>query len=364
MARPQSIWRRPAGTGHWYTTKGKKKVIVADRSKTKKEAWEIYCANYTAPPPKQILVKLVLNRFLDHCQKNQAANTYKWYRRFLVSFSGRISDGLTVVRLKKYQVQEWLDYEDEWQDNTKNGAVRALKAALNWAADMELIEANPVARFKAPRRTGRELWLDDAEFKRLVGFIDDSFADYLTFGFETGARPQEIRILSARHFDGEKFTIGRKDAKGKKHARVIYCNERIQKLVKALAKLNPEGPLFTNQDGGAWTPNAVRSRFKRRAKKKGQPAIGLAIKMGMPGLCAYTMRHSFCTNALIRGLDVLTVAQLMGHQDATMVMRVYQHLAKNHAYLLKAANQATAANVPIAVQIAAGGFDTVPVVPV
>lgn len=361
MARPQSIWRRPAGTGHWYTSRGAKKVLIADKAMTKKEAWAIYCATYSTPPANQILVRAVLDRFLDWTKKNRAIATYKWYRRFLTSFARSIQGGLMVAKLKKYMVTEWLDAEDEWQDNTKNAAVRALKGALNWAFDQEMIDANPIARYKAPSRSGRELWLNDAEFKRLLALVNDEFADYLTFAFETGARPQETRILAAKHFDGTKFTLDRKDSKGKKDKRVIYCNERMQKLVAGLVRLYPEGPIFRNADGGPWKPNAVRSRFKRGAKKKGQPPIGLAVKMEMPGLCAYTMRHSFCTNALIRGVDVLTVAQLMGHKDATMVMRVYQHLAKNHAYLLQAANQATA-SASIGLPLESTGFGTAPTV--
>lgn len=349
MSRPNAIWRRKNKQGepsHWYTTRGKKKILVADREKSKQEAWEIYCASYSAPDAKLVSVKLILNRFLAHTHKNRAIATYKWYRRLLKSFAGTITDRLAVVRLKRYQVQEWLDGEDEWADNTKNAAVRALKAALNWGVDMELIVSNPITRFKAPRRTGRELWLDPEQFKRLVASVlDDEFKQYLTFAFQTGARPQETRIVAAKHFDGSKLTIPRVDAKGKRHPRIIYLNPAMQKLVAGLAELYPHGPLFRNLDGQPWKSSAVRCRFNRT--KKGQPASGLAQRMGMSGLCAYTMRHSFCTNALIRGVDVLTVAQLMGHEDATMVMRVYQHLAKNHAFLLKAAATASAQTMPL-----------------
>jgi integrase len=341
MARKRNIWRRGRDQ-HWYTTLHGKQTFVADKSKSYDAAFADYCAKHTTEPPEKIQVKVVLLRFLTWCEKYRAPATFKWYESLLSDFAGTISDNLTVARLKKWQVQEWIDGIDEWSDNTKNGAIRALKGALNWALDQELISTNPIARFKAPSRSGRELWLDDKQFKQLLTYTDDAFADYLTFAFETGARPQEIRILSAQHFDGEKFTLDRKDSKGKKYARVIYLNDRMQKLVKKLCRLNPQGPIFTNRDCKPWTPNAVRCRFLRRIKKNGKKYhCGLSVKMKMPGLCAYTMRHSFCTNALIRGLDVATVAKLMGHRDATMVLRVYQHLAQNHAYLLDAAQKAT-----------------------
>jgi integrase/recombinase XerD len=341
MARRRGIWRR-GQNGHWYTKRCGKQLLVADKALAYDAAWAIYCANYTAVPPDKITVKLVLHRYLGWCKKNRANGTYIWYQGFLISFAETISHNLTIARLKKYQVQEWLDNHDEWGDTTKNAAVWALKGALNWAFDQELITSNPIARFKAPSRTGRELWLNDEQFDELLTHVDDSFAEYLAFAFETGARPQEIRILAAKHFDGTKFTLARKDSKGKKCPRVIYLNKEMQELVERLIRLNPDGPIFTNRDDRPWTPNAVRCRFLRRLKKNGKKYhAGLSVKMKMPGLCAYTMRHSFCTNALLRGVDVLTVAKLMGHKDATMVMRVYQHLAQNHAYLLEAAQKAT-----------------------
>jgi integrase len=341
MARKRSIWRRTRDN-HWYTTLHGKQIFIADGDVSYEDAWAIYCGRYTTPSPDKVLVKAVLNRFLGWCEANRSPATFKWYSGYLRGFASTIPNNLAVSRLKKFRVQEWIDDNDDWGDNSKNGAVRALKGSLNWALDQELITANPIARFKAPQRSGRELWLDDKQFDQLLTHVNDSFAEYLQFAFETGARPQEIKILAAKNFDGTKFTLDRKDSKGKKHVRVIYLTPRLQKLVKGLCKLNPEGPIFTNRDGRPWTPNSVRCRFLRRLKKNGKKYhAGLSVKMKMPGLCATTLRHSFCTNALIRGVDVLTVAKLMGHKDATMVMRVYNHLAQNHSYLLEAAQKAT-----------------------
>lgn len=360
MARMKNIWRRkprrPGDQPHWYTTQGRKKIKVADASKTKTEAWVIFCATFSAPPPQEILVKDVLNRYLRYIEKNHPASTHKNYRRPLVTFASRLSDRLTVIRLKNHMVQEWLDYHEEWASTTKNTAVKVLKAALNWAVDQDYILANPVARFKAPRRENRELWLDDTEFKRLLSFVTDAFADFLTFSFEVGSRPQETRILTAKHFDGEKFILTKKESKGKKRSRVIYPNARMIELVKRLIARYPTGPIFRNEDGNPWKTSAVACRFLRRNRKG--ISIGLAAKMEMPGLCAYTLRHSFCTNALIRGVSVIDVARLMGHKDATMVMRVYEHLIKEHALLQRAANQAVGlpiAIVPIASRLTAAG---------
>ncbi|OUO52275.1 hypothetical protein B5F76_07560 [Desulfovibrio sp. An276] len=40
----------------------------------------------------------------------------------------------------------------------------------------------------------------------------------------------------------------------------------------------------------------------------------------------YDLRHAFATNGLRKGLDVGTLAKIMGHVDATMILRTYQHV--------------------------------------
>jgi site-specific recombinase XerD len=92
----------------------------------------------------------------------------------------------------------------------------------------------------------------------------------------------------------------------------------------------PEGPLFRNEEGNPWTKNAINCRLQRMKKRCG-------FKL-MP----YALRHTFATEALKNGVDAVTVAQLMGHRDLTMVARVYGHLAGADDYLQESLQKATA----------------------
>ena len=81
------------------------------------------------------------------------------------------------------------------------------------------------------------------------------------------------------------------------------------------------GFVFRNTHGNKWRRNALSCRFKRLREKIGKK------------LCAYALRHSFATEGLKRGVDSLTLAQIMGHSDTTMLSRHYAHLARNPVYL-------------------------------
>ena len=109
----------------------------------------------------------------------------------------------------------------------------------------------------------------------------------------------------------------------------------------AAAKHRPY--VFLNRRNKPWNNNSIRLRIQR-----------LKIKLNLPeDLCAYLLRHAFGTNAILNGVDVATVAELMGHTSLEMVSRVYLHLADQHSHLTTAVEKATRPVVPSMQQPAA-----------
>ena len=100
-------------------------------------------------------------------------------------------------------------------------------------------------------------------------------------------------------------------------------------VTRRLALKNPEGPIFRNNSGKPWTKNALIQQCKRMTKK-----LGFHV-------CPYAIRHMFATDAIIRGVDIVTIAELMGHKSLKMLHRIYQHVRKRSDHLRKALDQAT-----------------------
>jgi len=90
--------------------------------------------------------------------------------------------------------------------------------------------------------------------------------------------------------------------------------------------------VFLNCRGKPWSSNAVRIRIEHLRKN-----LGLA-----GDLCAYLIRHAFGTNAIVNGVDVATVAELLGHTSLEMVSTTYLHLADQKTHLNDAVERATA----------------------
>lgn len=335
MKTPKPFFRKQ--TKSWYVSiDGKFHPL----GKNEKEAFEQYYVlmsdrqptGDTTPDTK---VRDLLKMFLAWCKGHRDAVTHDWYKMHLSSFEDHISPKLTLRHIKAFHVTKWLDDEyAEAGDTYKNGAVRAVMRAFNWAAKQGHILANPVKGVERPAAESRVAYLSAEQWNKFVGKIEenDPFHDFVVFLRETGCRPQEARHIEARHFDRHnqltEFPI--KESKGKKEPRVIPLNDRAMGIITRLAMKYPEGKLFRNKRGNPWKAFAITNRFTKLRKK-----------LGFKTLFAYAIRHTFITDALIRGVDAVTLACIVGHKDATMILKVYQHVKLNTGHVRAALALAT-----------------------
>ena len=61
----------------------------------------------------------------------------------------------------------------------------------------------------------------------------------------------------------------------------------------------------------------------------GRKLIPIARRAGLTNVTPHTLRHSFASWLVMKGVDLGTVQKLLGHADITMTM-VYAHLAPDH----------------------------------
>ena len=105
----------------------------------------------------------------------------------------------------------------------------------------------------------------------------------------------------------------------------IYLHSPALEIVTRLMAVRTDGKLFRNARGNPWTKYAVCNRMHRLSRATGR-------KMAL-----YDGRHGFATRKLVQGHDHLTIAELMGHRDGTMISQVYGHLDRQIDHLKKAA---------------------------
>jgi integrase len=321
------LWERKINGANYFYVKINGRQICLGRERERAEIKYAKLITKHRTPDADGTVAVLLDRYLDWLKINRAARTYDFYRDPLLSFSGHVGPRLRVCDLKKYHVQTWLDTcYPKAADNYKYNLIRAVQRPFNWAVrDMDYLESSPIVGMKKPEQTPREVCITPAQWRVLLRKIpDQQFRDLLTFLWESGARPQEARIMEAKHVQGDVVTFERINSKGKQRRRKIYLNDKALKIVQRLVRKYPAGWLFRNLNGNAWTKDSIKCRFQR---------LTLPFKVS-----AYALRHSFATRAIqSEQLSTLEIAKLMGHRDTRMLETVYEHVSDSH--LRKAARK-------------------------
>jgi integrase len=319
----------------WYVHYGTRTIRL---SPDKDEAWRLW-HELMAKPPEPDKPRLptgpdaqaveILDAFLDWCLKHRAERTYKWARENIQPFAASLPRGLKVSELRPFHVTQAMEAYPHWSNNTKHDFISAAKRAFSWAVDEELIDKSPPARVKKPSREAREMAISPDEYEKIIAAIQTpTFRDLIELSWETGMRVQELRKVEARFFDGGRIVFPPKEAKGKKYYRVVYLTPRAQEIIGRLAEAYPEGPIILNADGRPWTKNAINCVFCRLEKRVGKKYHLSAFRKG------------YATEALKAGVDVVSLARLLGHRDPSMLSKVYAQVHSDTEHMAKQANKA------------------------
>lgn len=102
--------------------------------------------------------------------------------------------------------------------------------------------------------------------------------------------------------------------------RAIPMVRKVRAVMRLLAWKNPGKYVFL--------PPKVKLRFLP-SEYFGQIFSRVAREAGMPGITLYSLRHLSASYLIMRGVDIRTVAEIMGHANISMTMR-YTHLAAAH----------------------------------
>lgn len=332
MGRRSHIWWWKARKAYYVKIAGKRIRLHEDREKAEEAYHRLKLdenVELVPPEPETSAIAAVFGLFLEWLSKNRAPETLKWYQTRLGYFLADHPD-FTCEILKPIHVQSWLDSK-KWSSGHKRGCVTALKGAFNWAVKMELLERSPIRGLEKPAAGKREEFLTKSEFEEVLShFKDQEFCDVLRFMWFTGARPQELVKIEARHVKPGHVLFPRLESKGKKRERIVFLVPEAQEIVDRLAAKNREGPIFRNRRGGPWKANNFACRFQR-----------LEEKLGVQH-CMYKIRHGFAHYALTEAkLAPEVVASLLGHSDTRQLMQTYGHMVQNAEFMGDAARKAS-----------------------
>jgi site-specific recombinase XerD len=231
----------------------------------------------------------LLDAFVVYCSEEKAPRTVRWYEDYLQDFldylktKGHGPATLPPGDITPKLVRAWADARGK----AKRARITAVKSAYRWGHAEGWITANPIAAMKRPPQSKRPAAITLKEMKAVLRKTRDKcFRELLIVSWDTGARPQELRLLRDDHLELAKHrcVISSPEAKGKKRSRIIYLTPRAERIIK---RINVGGRIFRNSRGTPWTTTAINCRFARLETR----------------LCQYMFRHAWVTRLLKNGID-------------------------------------------------------------
>ena len=241
-------------------------------------------------------------------------------------------------KITKADLLEWLTWLDSRPVSTatKNHCVSVVSSTYRFANAYYGIPNISIVlkRFKKKPDEIREMqtWTP-AEFNKFIRCEDNAVYRLLfEFLYWTGCRRGEALALRKQDYDPKTGTVyihhgvymyhqeGFKPLKNASSVRRIKLDAVLNKTVSELCKRLPDADSFLF---GILEPLGVKSvheHFKKAIAKAGVKDIRL-----------HDLRHSFATNAINHGVNIVALSKYMGHATIEQTLATYSHLLEKTA---------------------------------
>jgi integrase/recombinase XerD len=135
--------------------------------------------------------------------------------------------------------------------------------------------------------------------------------------YSAGLRLGEVTQLKINDLQLDEKRIFIHNAKGKKDRCTILSPKVIKLLEKYQAEYKPVEWLFEGQTGGKYSERSVQAIFEDARRKSNINPVATT----------HTLRHSFATHLLEKGVDLRYIQELLGHASSKTT-EIYTHITK------------------------------------
>jgi len=230
-------------------------------------------------------------------------------------FHGRLLSHISPWMVEKYKQSR---LEAGMKPATINRELACLKHMFSLAVRWGKLREHPLRKVKLLREENRvERILSEEEEARLLRAANEPLRSILVVALHTGMRRGEILTLPWSCVDFERAQITVVNAKNGR-SRKIPVNEILAQTLRG-RKPGTDGGTFVFADPETGQPwGSVKTAFLASLRRAGIARIRF-----------HDLRHTFATRLVDRGVDLLTVKELLGHSSIAMTMRYAHPIQEN-----------------------------------
>lgn len=263
----------------------------------------------------------VLPKMQEHLiLKSYSSSTIRTYLQEMTHLLGMLknipADELTPEHLKRYMV--YCNEELKLKENTLHSRINALKFYYEQVLHREKFFweiPRPKKQFILPKVLGED------EVAKLFNALGNLKHKAMLFtAYSAGLRVSEIAALKIRDIDSSRMQIRIENAKGKKD-RYVNLSPVLLDILRAYLrgyKPKPKLFLFESEQTGEAYPTRTIQRVFQVAKEKANILKTVGI---------HSLRHSFATHMLEKGIDIRYIKDLLGHFSIKTTER-YLHVKR------------------------------------
>ena len=279
---------------------------------------------------------IYINKYLDYLktERRYSQKTITSYYGDLVEYDDFIKNNcIEILDINYDVVNRYLKYlyEKKISKSSISRKLSSIRGLYNYLIRENIVSinyfnevSNPKKDLYLPRFLKRE------ELDKVFSICDNKSPieqrDTLVMEllYATGLRVSELVNIKVANIDQKNRTI-KVLGKGSKERIVIFNNHTKEAmdiyLREGYKTFNKEGSqyLILNKNG-----NKLSERYVRNIVDKFVRKAGLNIKIG-----PHTLRHTFATDMLENGSDLMTVKELLGHESLNTTS-IYTHVTNEH----------------------------------
>lgn len=300
----------------WYvkysvTTDGKRKQVLKRGFEKKSDAldWEASQRGKQEQPDKMKFSALAdkyfaYNKPKTRTEETQTAMMKKYFTLYDVPLN----------RIKKADLLDWYIQftAKDLKPSTMNLCIGIVRSVFKFGYDFYELP-NPSAVLKRVKQQPRAptVWSPD-QFAQFLAVVDQPlFYVLFSFIYYTGVRKSEA--LSLRKGD---FSDGSVHVRGTKTA----GSDRVLTLAPSLcAILKPVLEALESDDDLVFPMCSATMHTYFQA---------YTVKSGLPPIRIHDLRHSFATNLIGSGANIVAVSKYLGHATIDQTLKTYAHLLK------------------------------------
>jgi integrase len=208
---------------------------------------------------------------------------------------------------------------------TVNRELACLKILFNYFIKSDVLtKANPVSRVKFFAENNEQMRVLTQDEERLYLLAaSQPLQDVATLMIETGARPDEICCLKCENINLKQGYLSIPSGKTRAARRKIPLSARAVAVLEKRIEKAKGDYIFSGGRGGSDSSKPI--------VKLNNAHNGAVTRAEVKAFRLYDLRHTWASRAAMAGVDLVTLAAMLGHSRIQMVLR-YAHPSEEHQF--------------------------------